>query len=370
MQFVLAEFASRAAEAGRLLPQLALLANHKSVGMTLLLLAGLRLVWRFRHPPPAAAEDTTAWQLIAARATHWGFYFCMFLLPLSGWLMSSASAYSVSWFNQLELPDLVGPDETLKEQLQFIHESLAKGLIALAVLHVGAALKHALWDRDDILRRMLSWPAVAASLSVVVFGTYLLIPTATSPGAGSRAQADSAVVQTSPDRVSPQPTDIPSWQIDYADSYIQFTCQQAGAPFSGRWLDWQADIRFDDKQLANSSADVTIVTRAVSSNDDERDNTLRGVEFFDVEQFDTATFVSTDFKTQAEGFTTTGQLQIKTLRLPVEFSFSVTQTESVKVLTGVATIDRLAFNVGTGDWRDTTWVGQFVEVQVRVSAQP
>jgi cytochrome b561 len=133
------------------LDKLALLARHKSVGITILALA-----WRLidRPPPP---PPMPRWQHTASRLTHAAFYVLLFAMPVSGWLMSSASNYPVSWFGLLQLPDFVRPDEGLKDLLEDVHETLAKALIALAVLHVVAALKHQFIDRDGLLMRMLPW---------------------------------------------------------------------------------------------------------------------------------------------------------------------------------------------------------------------
>jgi cytochrome b561 len=138
------------------LDKLALMARHKSVGITILALAVIRLAWRLidRPPPP---PPMPRWQHAASRLTHAAFYLLLFAMPVSGWLMSSASNYPVSWFGLLQLPDFVRPDEGLKDLLEDVHETLAKALIALAVLHVVAALKHQFIDRDGLLMRMLPW---------------------------------------------------------------------------------------------------------------------------------------------------------------------------------------------------------------------
>lgn len=138
--------------------KLVLLARHKSVGITILALAAIRLAWRlFDRPPPPLPMPR--WQLVASRTTHWGFYALLFAMPLTGWMMSSASNYPVSWFGLVQLPDFVAPDRDLKHLFEEIHETLAKALIALALLHVAAALKHHFVDRDGLLQRMLPWRA-------------------------------------------------------------------------------------------------------------------------------------------------------------------------------------------------------------------
>jgi len=140
------------------LDKLALMARHKSVGITILALATIRLAWRLidRPPPP---PPMPRWQLVASRLTHAAFYVLLFAMPISGWLMSSASNYPVSWFGLVQLPDFVRPDEGLEHLLEDIHETLVKVLITLAILHAVAALKHQFIDRDGLLMRMLPWRA-------------------------------------------------------------------------------------------------------------------------------------------------------------------------------------------------------------------
>ena len=138
------------------LDKLALTARHKSVGITILALAAIRLAWRLIDRPPAP-PPMPRWQFVVSRLTHAAFYVLLFAMPLSGWLMSSASNYPVSWFGLVQLPDFVRPDEGLEHLLEEVHETLAKVLITLAILHVAAALKHQFIDRDGLLTRMLPW---------------------------------------------------------------------------------------------------------------------------------------------------------------------------------------------------------------------
>ncbi|MGH8129519.1 MAG: cytochrome b, partial [Steroidobacteraceae bacterium] len=138
------------------LDKLALLARHKSFGITILALAAIRLGWRlYDRPPPL--PPMPRWQHIAARVNHAMLYALLFAMPITGWIMSSASNYPVSWFGLVQLPDFVAPDRDLKDLFEDIHETLANLLIALAILHVAAALKHQLIDRNGLLFRMLPW---------------------------------------------------------------------------------------------------------------------------------------------------------------------------------------------------------------------
>lgn len=135
--------------------KLALLARHKSFGMTVLMLAVLRLVWRLRHPPPGLPTGMTSVERVLAGTTHAAFYVLLFAMPLTGWLMSSAKSYSVSWFGLFTWPDLIRKNEAAFDLLRTTHHLLGDALFALAVLHILAALKHHFWNRDEVLARML-----------------------------------------------------------------------------------------------------------------------------------------------------------------------------------------------------------------------
>ena len=128
---------------------------HKWAGVTVFLLALLRLAWRAGHPAPALPEAMPRWQRQAATGLHHLLYLLILVIPLSGWLMSSAKGFQTVWFGVLPLPDLVGKDEALGEVLKGVHMGLNGTLFLLVLAHVGAALKHHLIDKDDILARML-----------------------------------------------------------------------------------------------------------------------------------------------------------------------------------------------------------------------
>jgi cytochrome b561 len=136
---------------------------HAEVGLLILVLAGLRLVWRLIVPPPINDADTLGWQTKVADVTHVLFYICFFLLPISGWMMWSAldAARPLSLAGVLPWPQM--PFEGLSHALQWwildhaetIHHLLVILLALLVPAHVGAALKHHFWDHHDVLEGML-----------------------------------------------------------------------------------------------------------------------------------------------------------------------------------------------------------------------
>lgn len=135
--------------------KLALLARHKSFGMTVLMLALIRLAWRLWRAPPALPNRMTAIERMLAKTTHITFYVLLFVMPFTGWMMSSAKNYSVSWFGLFTWPNLIAQNEAAFIFLKATHSYLSDALFAIAILHIVGALKHHFWNKDDVLRRML-----------------------------------------------------------------------------------------------------------------------------------------------------------------------------------------------------------------------
>ena len=138
---------------------------HKSIGLTVLGLAIMRLLWRLTHTPPALPPGTRKWERLGAHTAHALLYVLIFALPLSGWIHDSAwkdaaknplNLYGViPWFRIGAIQSL--PADT-KEQVHSlfsqIHTSCAYVLYALFVVHVAGALKHQFLDRRPSLRRI------------------------------------------------------------------------------------------------------------------------------------------------------------------------------------------------------------------------
>lgn len=129
---------------------------HKSTGISLAALILVRLAWRIRHQPPPLPGAMPAWERIAARANHALLYVCMLGMPLTGYVASNFSKFGIKFFGLVMLPPWGLDDKRVYAAFNAAHKVLALVFVALIVLHVAAALKHALVERDGILRRM--WP--------------------------------------------------------------------------------------------------------------------------------------------------------------------------------------------------------------------
>jgi cytochrome b561 len=136
---------------------------HKWIGVTVFLLALARLCWRLTHaaPPPVAMP---VWQRRAAAVAHALLYVLIVVIPLSGWLYSSATGVPTVYLGLLQLPDLLTRDKALAEVLKNVHVSLNYTMLALVVVHAAAALKHHFIDGDNVLARMLPFAKLREKL--------------------------------------------------------------------------------------------------------------------------------------------------------------------------------------------------------------
>ena len=125
---------------------------HKSIGLSLLILIVLRMYWRFTHRPPAFLNSMKLWEKRLAKATHHSLYLLMFLIPLSGIIMSAGSKYGIKWFGIKVIPGF--DDKAIRELFFEFHEIFGLLLLLLLIFHIFGAIKHSIIDKDGTLRRM------------------------------------------------------------------------------------------------------------------------------------------------------------------------------------------------------------------------
>lgn len=128
---------------------------HKSLGITILMLAVVRLLWRLINPAPPLPAHLQPWERTAAHVNHALLYAMLFVQPMIGFLQSNAANFPVVWWGVIRLPAVLGTDEALAEALVEVHEWGSRVILVLVLLHVGAALRHHFILKDDVLRRML-----------------------------------------------------------------------------------------------------------------------------------------------------------------------------------------------------------------------
>lgn len=133
---------------------------HKSLGVTILALAALRILWRLGNPAPGLPPDTPRWERRAARLSHLLLYALMIAMPVTGWIINSAANVPFSVFWLVPLPAIVGPSKAVEDLATLTHVTLFVLLASLLVVHIGAALRHHYIKRNDVLARMLPGKAM------------------------------------------------------------------------------------------------------------------------------------------------------------------------------------------------------------------
>ena len=127
---------------------------HKSIGVTIFVLTSARLFWRVLHPPPPPVP-MPRWQQRASALSHGALYALLFLIPVSGYLYSSATGVQVVWLGLVPLPELVPKDKALGDALKIVHVTLNSLLVAVVFIHVAAAVRHHFFEHDAMLSRMM-----------------------------------------------------------------------------------------------------------------------------------------------------------------------------------------------------------------------
>ena len=131
-----------------------LVATHKTLGIAILVLALIRLCVRARRGSPPLPADLPAPVKLAARLSHYALYALMIVMPLIGWGMLSAAAYPVVLYGNIHLPAILPQSAILHALLWDAHVYLAFAFFALVLVHVAAALFHALIRRDGVFQSM------------------------------------------------------------------------------------------------------------------------------------------------------------------------------------------------------------------------
>lgn len=166
---------------------------------------------------------------------------------------------------------------------------------------------------------------------------------------------------------------LPAFAADYVQapgSTLAFATQYDGETFTGTFPGFTTKLSFDPANLAASSLDVTIPLAGAKTGNDDRDGTLRGADFFDVAKFAQARYTATKFRSLGgNDYAADGTLELRGVRKPVTLAFTWTPGKA-PVLVGKATVKRLDFGVGRGDWADTSLIPDAVAVSTRVVLAP
>jgi cytochrome b561/polyisoprenoid-binding protein YceI len=381
---------------------------HKSVGITILLLSLVRLAWRLIHPPAPLPDTMARWERVLAQVVHVGFYVVMIAMPLTGWIMVSASRIQVPTllYGVVPWPDVPGLHDLAPAAKRMWHEfgetahgAIAKLIYVLLGLHVAGALKHQLFSRDEpVLARMapgavagrwLEWrilAILAAFLGVIAFGRLVEPPKpgvapppaavtpqapAPEPAEAQAPRAPAAGAQTAQAQapsVAPSAAGPSRWRVA-PGSTLNFATSWSGTPIKGRFDRWRAGIVFSPEALDKSKVTVIVDLASVNTGDAQRDQTLPSADWFDTAAQPQAEFRADRFeKTGAGRYVAHGALKLKGVTRPLDLPFRLTIDGDRAEMSGTASLDRTAYKVGQGDFADTGQIPAKVQVRVQLHA--
>lgn len=165
----------------------------------------------------------------------------------------------------------------------------------------------------------------------------------------------------------------PAFAADYVQqtgSTLTFATQYQGEVFAGNFPGFTARMSFDPANLTNSKLDVVIPLAGTNSKNAERDDTLKGADFFNIAKFAQARFTATKFRSLGgNNYAADGSLNLRGATKPVTLTFTWTAGDK-PVLAGKATVKRLDFGVGGGEWADTSIIPNEVAVSTKVVFAP
>lgn len=351
---------------------------HKSVGMTILLLVILRIGWRFAAPPPPPSAGLKGWEQALSRAVHVLLYLVLFLMPLTGWLMTSASQFPNKYFGLFDIPDLVGKDQWLFEVMRESHEIIAFIIFGAVALHVAGALKHYIIDRDNTLQRMLpadstiGQKAFTFAFVAVVFFSFAVSGMIIVNKAMSKGQEKAAISPVMAGEAT-SGGEQGQWTIIKDESRIGFAVDVYGKPFEGEFNKYEGSIRFDPDNLDTASAEFTVHIDSVESGSAERDGYIVEKPWLHADQYPVATFSSTSFeKGGRKDFVVKGDFTLRGQTQPVSMPFNIDITRDngteKAVAKGRFTIERVLYNIGQGEWAQGDTVGDTVKIYVELTA--
>ena len=162
----------------------------------------------------------------------------------------------------------------------------------------------------------------------------------------------------------------PSYTAEPAASRLDFTGVQAGAEFKGTFHKFTATVEIAPDGLADAHIDVYIDMNSIDSKDGDRDKTIRGADIFDVAHFQSAHYVTRSVSKTAAGYTALGALTLHGVTKDVPISFQFVTSGATAKLDGTASLKRLDFGVGQGDWKSTEWIADAVKVSFSLALKP
>ncbi len=345
---------------------------HKTLGITLLALALLRILWTLTQTKPAPLHVERRVETFLAGTVHWLLYASLILVPMVGWVSHAASAgFAPIWWPLGQGLPLVPQSTAVKDIAGNLHIIFERVLVIALFLHLAGALKHHFIDKDATLRRMwfgraelpdlsLSRHISRRSTGLAAVAVYV-IALGVGGGMGLYRVEAAPVTTAAATSDTPRAGGEGNWQVQ--GGAINITVQQFGSPVEGQFGDWSADIDFDDATGTGAvEVGIDISSLSLGSVTDQ----AMGPSYFDAETHPTATFAAEITPAEADGaYLADGTLTLKGSEVPTSLPFTLVIDGDIAQMDGTLTLDRRDFGIG-GDDPDP---GYEVPVVITLTAQ-
>ncbi len=347
---------------------------HKSLGLTVLILAVFRILWRGFFKPPSSLGTHKAWEKALSKTIHIVLYVAIVMMPLSGWVMSSAGDFPVTFFGLFDVPNIVPKNENIFETSRSVHTVLGFIIVGCLGLHIVGALKHHFIDKDATLARMGGHVVYGflglAALGVV--GVIWITPSKPKEVSDEVSQIQNAQAEVAFADLAEGA--LRDWVIDSVQSTIGFSYRQYGSVVQGAFESFEGRVVFDPDDLSAAQAEIRIQAASIKTGSDDRDLQARSGLWFDAQTYPDIVFTSERFVALGPNrYEVFGTLKIRDAALPVSFPFNLEIQElddgrKQAVMNGELVLQRLDFGVGQGQWQGTDAIANEVNVTLVVHA--
>lgn len=333
---------------------------HKSIGATILALMLARIMWRLATRQPPWPDFLRQWERRLAGLVQAMLYILLTALPLSGWARVSAAPLAIPTmlYGLIPAPHILflaqlplEEKKALEPLLKNVHSVLGWAVLALAALHVAAAVRHIILQ-DGVMSRMLPRCKKTPLSPSWIFGAGI--------AALMALQA-----------VSIRPAQAVEWSVDASASSVGFEAAAGGQTIKGAFKRFTAEIDFDPDAPESSHVRVAIDLSSASTGTAEVDQALPSPDWFDVKQYAQATLRSTSIKSLgSDRYELHGELSIRNASRPIVLPFALhVDDDGQAVAEGKFTVSRADFGVGPASPVGGMAVGDAVQVSLKVSAQ-
>lgn len=340
---------------------------HKTLGITVFLVALLRILWALTQPKPALLHPDRKLESFAAETAHWLLYGSLVLAPLSGWIHhASTSGFAPIWWPLGQDLPLIPKSEAVAGITVGLHNVFTYIMAATILLHIAGALKHHLLDRDATLRRMLPGRPALPDLPAQEHNA--------KPIAGAVAVWVLALsLGAALGLYQPHPSDTSSATLDAVASdwtvqggKVEIVVTQFGSDVTGQFADWTAAITFDPETPTGKAGEVTATISIGSLTLGSVTDQAMGPDFFDAQNHPTAMFAG-DIMNASDGYEAIGTLTVKDRTMPLTLPFMLSIDGDTAQMAGRISLDRRDFGIGT-NLNDESSLAFNVAVQIELTA--